>query len=996
MLGPLRVTDGVEEFALGGAKQRGLLAILIAAAGTPVSMDSLIMGVYGPDASSGVRRSIQTYVSTLRRTFGGLIDRERAGYVLSVDLLAIDAVRFEKNLEKARATVDEGISTQALRDALALWRGRPYSDIEATTVLEAEISRLEQLRIEALDALIELELAFGRHRVLISELDRIVAEFPTQESFRAHQMMALYRSGRQADALDVYQQTSTLLLEEFGLDPSPDLQRLEELILAQDESLAYRPSPRARPLPVRYTSFLGRAAESSHLTTLIRSHRLVTVTGPGGIGKSSLAIETARGVADEMAVVYVGIEEERAANPIDLIAQSVGLRLDPSVEALTKIIYRLERRPTLLLLDGCEHVIDKLPRVLSDLLRSCESLRILLTSREALFITGENRYELRPLTVGPGSESDLLFVERAEVALDGLDDDQRRQVTTIGTWLDGIPLAVELAAAQLRTMTVTDIASRLDTQTDLLMSRRSADERHQSIVSAIDWGYGLLDVDAQTAFRRLAVFRNGISEEGARFVLEDGNAARLLNSLCDQSFLVPDGERTYQILEPLRQYGWMRLDNSGELEAVRMRHARWTVERCNQIQRQFEIERSAEGLKAIRREGPEILATADWALENGEPEIALGVVASVGRFWPKVLDGGALRRTARRALAHPNSPDGELATRALAKCALMYREHDQRYSAGVLPRLADLAEGVKEPETRFVIASTRAALRYSLANQAAQRTDRAELLRLQELAIETAAESGHPPEGQLYNLSIMLLAAGRIDEAEDAVDRLVLWADETKPVDHGDALTMSGVIAQVRGDFDEVAVHAREATTWYLEAGDFDSAAEAERQGALALALLRKGDQAKAAVRRADDLHEIIGLPPVEEVKPELTALIAATNSDWEEFEAAMRTWTRQVSSNHSERRQWLEGRPDMPSHLVLLLLPMAEWLVAGGESLKAARVCSALEMTLASTKYGAWRFTGELERTRALAKELDTPSSGVPGDLESLFGLMVDLVTSD
>jgi len=325
VLGPLRVVEHDKALPLGGPKQRTLLALLIAGAGTPVTTDSLIMGVYGPDGDPKDLRTIQTYISTFKRSLGDVINRTGNAYQLGVDPDSIDAIRFERLIQWARSTMNKSRSAEALKEALGLWRGDPYTGVDASGELQAEIRCLTELRAEALEARIDLDLAVGRHSVLIAELETLVAAYPVREGLRSRQMLALYRCGRQADALRAYRYFDESLRNETGLDTSRELRKLEQQILEQDDDLDYRPGPRARPEPSRYTSFVGRDDETGAVVDLLETHRLATITGPGGIGKSSLGAEVARTLAESMATVYVPIESHRAADPLLLLTQSLGL-----------------------------------------------------------------------------------------------------------------------------------------------------------------------------------------------------------------------------------------------------------------------------------------------------------------------------------------------------------------------------------------------------------------------------------------------------------------------------------------------------------------------------------------------------------------------------------------------------------------------------------------------------------------------------------------------
>ena len=427
--------------------------------------------------------------------------------MLDVDRTTIDACRFEDRVESSRTVRNDELALDLLTDALAMWRGRPYEDAEESDALEAESRRLEALWSEALDRRIRLDLDRGRHRQLVAELETLVADHPHHENLRAHQMVALYRCGRQADALHAYRAAEERLRDELGVDPSPELRELEHRILVQDRTLDYRPKARLRGIPARFTSFVGRGSDVERLADLIRHRRLVTVTGPGGVGKSSLAVEAVRSLAEDYPSAYVPIEANREADPWQLIAASIGMSGgDVDVRA---VIDAIGGATLILVLDGCEHLLDVLSGTVTELLTRCANLRLVLTSREALGVTGEHTYQLGPLEHGEGSPANDLFLDRAGIDVARLGENELTDVTLIGRRLSGLPLGLELAAARTRTMSVSEISERLDDQVSLLQAGRGSEPRRRSIGEAIGWSYDLLDDEAQRVFRHVGAFPTG-------------------------------------------------------------------------------------------------------------------------------------------------------------------------------------------------------------------------------------------------------------------------------------------------------------------------------------------------------------------------------------------------------------------------------------------------------------------------------------------------------
>lgn len=984
VLGSLRVLDGDTACRLGGPKARSLLAMLVAAAGSPVGMDSLLLGMYGPDADPSQRRSVQTYVSSFRRVLGDVIERRPEGYRLDVPGDDIDAVRFESSLELARSLIDESAAAGMLQDALGLWRGPAYADVEAHAVLAAEVRRLEELRLGAIEARIELDLAAGRHHDLVPEIESIVARHPTRERLRSSLMLALYRSGRQADALRLFRSTEEYLREELGLVPSPDLRRLEVQILQQDETLDYRPKPRPRPVPARYTSFVGRATELAEVSELVRKHRLVTLTGPGGIGKTSLAAEVTRSLSTTMSASFVAVETHRAADLLSLIAASLGLQPAEDADLLELVATTIGDTPTLLVLDGCEHVIETMPGIVGRILRRSADVRLLITSREALFVTGEHRYSLGPLEQGSGSAADRVFADRANLRLAELDADSARLVTVISAGLSGIPLALELAAARTRTLSLADIAGRLDSQVDLLTASRSADERHSSLLRALDWSYRLLSERQQATFRRLGVFRSGVHVRGAAHVLDLDDAIPRLEELADVSLLARTADG-YVVLEPIRQFAWRLMEDGGELAGVERRYAEWIVAWSEELRDRIIIDRDPGAYQALRAAAPEIEATAIGSLDRGTPEIVLHVVAALARPWIQVLDGRRLREAAHRALRVADAPM-TITLVATAHTALMFREHDREISVALLRRAEEMLPSVSDAAARFFTLSAMASIHHALELLPRERE-----IQWLDAAIEFADEAGYPPDREHRNRVLSLVDVGREDEASSLVDALVARADPSIPIDRGGALLLRAVMHRLDAELEAGLSDAREAARLLADAGNFDQAAQAEFERAKMLILLGQSERASLPLEAIDKLHGLIGLPAAAEYDPALAARIAGDLRRWPEFEELMAIWIADLGDDERLREQRLRGDTLAYSHVVVLLSPCIRWSAAHGHDEDAARLAAAAEMALAETSFTPWERLGEAQRLRATVREVagDHTPDAVPGDLMELFAAM-------
>ena len=974
VLGPLRVDNGGAPCELGGPKQRAVLAILVAEAGRPVPTDALIMSVYGPDAAPGTRRSLQTYISSLRASLGNVIHHHNQAYTLDVDPGSIDSVQFETTIDRARETTDDSVAAHMLRDALRMWRGTPYADIEASAALRTEIMRLEEIHTEALETRIELDLVAGHHRDLLAELSDLTATYPTREGLRAHQMLALYRCGRQADALRAYRQAQAFLHDHLGLDPSTGLQTLESRILEQDPALDYRPMPSLRPAPARYTKLIGRSHEIEEVRDLLEEHRLVTITGTGGIGKSGLAAEVTRSLSESMATAFVPIDTQSQKDIVTLILEAVGIDAAGDADRVGAIAAVLSMKPTILLLDGCERIIDEIPGPISEILSRSASTHILVTSREGLFIAGEHRFLLGPLGHGEDSASNQLFEERAGISHGELDARSLAMVSDIGIQLSGIPLALELAAAQNRTVPLDAIVEQLDRQVDLLSRERGPRQRHLSMTGALDWSYDLLDPLTQRAFRQLAVFRGGISSEAAAAILDTDDPTDQLGALADVSLLVPpDNDIGFRMLEPVRQYAWRHLEQSGELDASLRRHADWIVELCKSIRHEFQTGNSSEALAKLRTHGAEIEATARWALDSDRPEITMAIVANVGRRWQVMFDPRRLREMGGHAIAHPDAPTGDLLVRTLAHIAWMSRETDRDTALEIAGRLRSMVQETNDADTLFDVTCSLAIVPRDMHAHASL-DEMVNRLGLWDEVIEWSTELGWPSEPQFYNRAVLLQDLGRYDEAEAVLRDLLLWADESRPLERGRTLHALARLETTRGSFDTAIDMATEAAQLLVDAGDLDFAAEAQYGRAHALHLLNRPDEALRALDVINQLHELIGLPPAADEDPALVAAIFAGADDWDAFRASMATWIEHSppADNEATWEMLLVGDASLPSHLGLLMYPTARWLAVTGRAHAAAQIVATAPMAFDAMEFDGWEEIGEAERFRNLSIELE------------------------
>lgn len=673
------VVDGAA-VSLGGPRQRAFLAVLAIHANEIVSVDRLAEEVWGPDLPATAVVTMQRYISHLRRALDGLpvaIETRRPGYVLLVDPDRIDAQRFERLVDQGRAHLAAGAAAEAgdvLSQALALWRGDPLADFSYESFARIAITRLEELRAAAVELRIDADLELGRHRDLVPELEALVAAHPLRESYRGQLMRALHRSGRQGDALRVYQEGRHVLAEEMGLDPGIALQELEKSILADApvSPAAAAPAPPAvgiarGRLPAELTSFVGRSSEVEDITGLLTTARLVTLTGAGGSGKSRLALRVASAQAPALAsgawLVELGAVTDPAIVP-QAVAMSLGVREDSERPVAEWILDALAEAEGLLVVDGCEHLLDAVAALVQQILSHTTDVRILVTSREILDVPGEAAFRVPTLSVPSGDampktleelrafDSVRLFLERAAAADSAFaaTDEEAATIADLCRRLDGLPLALELAAARTDVLTLRQLADRLDDRFEVLTSGwRTAPPRHRTLRATIGWSYDLLTDDERLLFDRLSVFAGSFTVEHAEAVcggdeLEPAQALNLLSSLVRKSLVVrvhtatpgtTAGEARYRLLDTLRDFGRERLHErpDGAATVMQQRHAEHFTRIAEAARPALRSVDGARLLDALESEHLEFRAVLARALAAGDGEGACRLAAALSEFW---------------------------------------------------------------------------------------------------------------------------------------------------------------------------------------------------------------------------------------------------------------------------------------------------------------------------------------------------------------------------
>jgi len=575
------------------------LALLLLHANRAVSRDELVDALWGTDPPRSAVQSLQVYVHGLRQALGAdRIETQGTGYRLRVEPGELDAARFEELLAGAERSLAAGAPSEAaekLETALGLWRGTALADLAGEPVAEESAPVLAEQRLRALELLNDAQLALGRHEQLTSQLEQLVAAEPYRERFHAQQMVALYRSGRQTEALEAYRHARETLLE-LGVDPSGELQELERRILRQDPTLA---APSAREpagvnLPVPATSLVGRRLEVAAVIGLLRGEnvRLLTLTGPGGTGKTRLALAVAAELGPALADGACFVDLAALDDP-SLLAATIAHALDiaEGSSAEDALSSHLRDRRLLLVLDNVEQLVPDVG-LIGRLVAAAPRLLVLATSRTALRLSAEHEYPVPPLAVPSGasfeeiaaSDAVRLFVARAR-AVDpafALDDASAGAVAHICERLDGLPLAIELAAARSKLFTPAELSARLDRRLDVLTGGpHDVPERQRTLRAALAWSYDLLDDDERRLFSRLGVFPGSWTLDAAQKVCGNGRdltdgIGRLVDSSLVRRLERP-GEARFAMLETLSEYAREQLAASGDADAVAQRHAEYVL-----------------------------------------------------------------------------------------------------------------------------------------------------------------------------------------------------------------------------------------------------------------------------------------------------------------------------------------------------------------------------------------------------------------------------------
>ncbi|MEV5317461.1 BTAD domain-containing putative transcriptional regulator [Streptomyces sp. NPDC052687] len=640
---------------VGGARLRALLTVLALRAGRAVPAGLLVDEVWDGDPPADAPGALQALVGRLRRALGAdAVESVDGGYRLGASPDDVDLHRFTRLADEGARALADGDPDKAavlLDDALALWRDPVLADLPDRT---AEAAHWETRRLDARRARLTAALALGHAEQALPELTALCDAHPLDEPLQALRLRALRDAGRPAEALAAYEGVRRLLADRLGSDPGAELRALHaELLRRQDTPPA---APAARPpgnLRARLTSFVGRDTDIETIRDDLATARLVTLLGPGGAGKTRLSQEAAESAGDvardgvwlaELAPV-----DDPAAVP-EAVLTAIGARetvlhgagaeelravTDRHDDPVERLVEHCARRRMLIVLDNCEHVVTAAARLVAELLERCPHLTVLATSREPLGVPGE---VLRPVEPLPERYALRLLADRGAAARPGFRvEDDPEACAEICRRLDGLPLAIELAAARLRILTPRQIADRLDDRFRLLTSgSRTVLPRQQTLRAVVDWSWDLLDEDERGVLARLSVFAGGCELAAAEAVCGPA-ALDALGSLVDKSLVVAapsgDGEMRYRLLETVAEYARERLDASGRRAETERAHLMYYRELARTTDPLLRGPDQLAAVERLQREYENLRTALRHAVAARDEQEALCLVLSLCWYW---------------------------------------------------------------------------------------------------------------------------------------------------------------------------------------------------------------------------------------------------------------------------------------------------------------------------------------------------------------------------
>ena len=871
VLGPFEVLTDGRPADVSGPKRCALVALLALRRGRVVSVDSIVDAVWGDDLPSDPANAVQHHVTRVRKALGpDALLAGPEGYALRDAV--VDALQFEELLNDARAARrggDARAAAVAAEAALGLWRGKPLLGLPEADWTLAEEERLQALRLDVLEEHFDALLALGEHETLVPELRAAVDANPYRERLWRQVMLALYRAGRQADALEAYQEARRVLSEELGLEPGPDLQQLQSAILAQDPAIAALPvalQPRGN-LPAPVSSFVGRAELLAEVERLVQEQRLVTLVGPPGVGKSRLALEAAGVVRDDFGggAWHVDLRRAEVASDVARLAASVIEAGGSSAtgDPVRRLVQRLHDLDALLVLDECERFPPEVGDLVTTVLAECSRVRVLATSREVLRVPGEHRVEVEPLTVPPdGADGEVadteavqLFLQRARAARPGFAGrpEELRVVADICRLVDGLPAAIELAAGRVHVLGPREILIGVERRLELSSEQRLGPDAEGFFAALVGWSYELLHADEKTLLDQLAVFRGGADRAAlmalsSRHGLDEATVTNLLATLHDKSIVsvsFPDGDARFDLLTTVRKHVLDRLAATGGLSGTQKAHAEHFAALADRARTGLRGPDWPTWTARLMREDDNLWAALAYACESCDSGIAarLGALGWYFVLGERISEGRRFLDLARGATADDAPIELRLDLLALL-CYLATEELDLDAALEAGERGLELAAAVPPSAESSLV---RVALGLALAVSGEQ--ERAG-------ALAEEARLGGEASGDEWCAAVTSLVGAQIAARAGDVTTVAALTEET--VRH--AQTIGYELFEVPAALQEAWVAERGNEGDAVESAYRRAVALAERTGLVdhaAFALVGLGSHALASgdLRRAEELQ---------------------------------------------------------------------------------------------------------------------------------------------
>jgi predicted ATPase/DNA-binding SARP family transcriptional activator len=901
ILGPLQVAVDDQPVDIGGTRLRAVLVLLALNAGRGLTVDTLTAALWPEGGPADQAHALQSLVSRLRRVLGGAapLRSVSGGYYLDVAADDVDALRFEKLAVRGRRLLREGNARGAaatLREALGLWRGEALSGLTAAPFAAEAAARLEEIRIGAVEARIDAELRFaGDHDHAIAELEALVTRYPLREPLRVLLVRTLHAHGRQAEALSAFEEYRVLLAEELGTDPGQELRDAHLAVLRG--AAAPGPRPAVRPagnVRASLSSLVGRVEEVATVAAQLTQGRLVTLVGPGGVGKTRLATAVAGELSGSAPggvwlVELASVTDGRDLTPT--VTGALALRSLGSHDAhspadpLDRLVEAFSGAESVLVLDNCEHLLSEVTVFAQELLGRCPLLRILATSREPLDVPGEVLYPVQPLGLpAPGATAAeavthpavQLFADRVKAVRPGfaLCDDNVAAVVEVCRRLDGLPLAIELAAARLRTMPLEEMVKRLTDRFRLLSGgNRTALPRHRTLGAVVGWSWDLLTAEEQWLASRLAVFPQVISLDSAEGVCALGGMSveALLDhvtALADKSLLqVVDGPRArYRMLETIREYGLERLADGNGLRQARADHAAYFLSLAEEADADLRGPDQLRWVARLAGEHPSLLAALQHLVGAGDAAGSVRMAAALGWLW--TLQGSHAEAAQRMWEALEVPGDAPLGRRAMAMALYLFNRVLAGGAAGTalgVEQARWIARHVPEADAY----PSRALIEATLA------------LSIDDVEAGLEAIDRDLPACDAWGRGMLLLMRaflrGNHGDMAGMREDLVLTVDAYRAVGErwglSMALTALADADAVYGDFDAVIEELSEAIRLLRELNPQDTAIS--QRAALATARTKCGDTARARAELTQMLETRPGTTSAREL---LFARIALGN----------------------------------------------------------------------------------------------------------------------